>query len=293
MIPVAFDYCRPKTLGEAHAVLAGVTGEAVILSGGQSLITDLKLRRKRPRMVVDLQAIEALSAVEIGNDAVEIGNDVVRIGAMVRQADLVANEAVVSRLPLLTQIANVAADPMVRRRGTLVGALCAVEQGGDWLAGCLAMEGVVEIAGARGAREVPLTEFVRGARTTALGSDEIAVAVQLRPSPRGARATYRKVKHIAIGWSIASVAVVLDVDKGRCSFARIAVSGATTHPKRLTALEEALATIDVRERDDLRDAVVRSLSGLTFWGDYYASPDYRAERLANLIQQTVAEIAGA
>jgi carbon-monoxide dehydrogenase medium subunit len=277
MIPVAFDYCRPGTLVEAHAALAG--GDAVILSGGQSLMTDLKLRRKRPQMVVDLQAIAALSAVDVGNDAV-------RIGAMVRQADLVADEGVVSRLPLLK------ADPMVRRRGTLVGALCAVEQGGDWLAGCLAMEGVVEIAGAGGSREMPLTEFVRGARTTALGSDEIVVAVRLHTAPRNARAAYRKVKHIAIGWSIASVAVVLDVDGGRCSLVRIAVSGATTYPQRLTALEEALATIDVRQRDRLHDAVTASLTAVTFWGDYYASADYRAERLANLIEQTVAEIAG-
>ena len=179
MIPVAFDYCRPGTLAEAHAALTAA-GDAVILSGGQSLMTDLKLRRKRPRLVVDLQAIAALSAVEIGSDAV-------RIGAMVRQADLVADEAVVSRLPLLAQIANVAADPMVRRRGTLVGALCAVEQGGDWLAGCLAMDAVVEIAGARGTREVPLTAFVRGPRTTALDAHEIAVAVRLRTAPNKAR----------------------------------------------------------------------------------------------------------
>jgi carbon-monoxide dehydrogenase medium subunit len=247
-------------------------------------MTDLKLRRKRPQMVVDLQGIEALSVVEIDDD-------VVRIGAMVRQADLVTNEAVVSRLPLLAEIANVAADPMVRRRGTLVGALCAVEQGGDWLAGCLAMDGVVEIAGAGGSREMPLTEFIGGARTTALSSDEIAVAVRLHVAPRSARTAYRKVKHIAIGWSIASVAAVLDVDGGRCSFARVAVSGATTHPQRLTALEEPLATIDVRQRARLREVVEASLSGLTFWGDYYASADYRAERLASLIEQTIAEIA--
>jgi aerobic carbon-monoxide dehydrogenase medium subunit len=286
MIPVAFDYCRPRTLTEAHDALAAVAGEAVILSGGQSLMTDLKLRRKRPRLVVDLQAIEALSAVEVGDD-------VVRIGAMVRQADLVANAAVVSRLPLLGEIANVAADPMVRRRGTLVGALCAVEQGGDWLAGCLAMDGVVEIAGGRGTREMPLTEFVRGARATVLGDDEIAVAVRLRTASRTARSAYRKVKHIAIGWSIASVAAVLDVnDAGRCSFARIAVSGATTHPQRLAALENALTTLDLRKRDGLHDAVAASLSEVAFWGDYYASSDYRAERLASLLEQTVTEIAG-
>ena len=99
------------------------------------------------------------------------------------------------------------------------------------------------------------------------------------------------MKHIAIGWSIASVAVVLAVDGGRSSFARVAVSGATAHPQRLTALEEALAAIDVRQRDRLREVVAASLSGLMFWGDYYASADYRTQRLAGLIEQAIAEVA--
>ncbi|MDP3673672.1 MAG: hydantoinase/oxoprolinase family protein [Novosphingobium sp.] len=159
--------------------------------------------------MVDLQAIEGLSAIDVGDG-------VVRIGAMARQADIVQHKDIVSQFPLLIEIAGAAADPMVRRRGTLVGALCAVEPGGDWLAGCLAMDGIVEIAGAS-RRDVPLTDFIHGARATTLGRDEIAVAVRLRAAPRSARSAYRKVKHIAIGWSIASVAAVLDIDDGgRC-----------------------------------------------------------------------------
>ena len=183
-------------------------------------MTDLKLRRKRPRTVIDLQSVEGLSAIDVGDG-------IARIGAMARQADIVQREDVAEQFPLLVEIASAAADPMVRRRGTLVGALCAVEPGGDWLCGCLAMDGIVEIAGAVGKRDVPLTEFIHGARVTTLGRDEIAVAVRLRAAPRGARSAYRKVKHIAIGWSIASVAAVLDIDDGgRCKSARVAVSGA-------------------------------------------------------------------
>lgn len=287
MIPVAFDYVRPQSLAEVSRALAAAGGHAVVLSGGQSLMTDLKHRRKRPTLVIDLEAIEALSAIEIGSDGV-------RIGAMARQTDLADDHAIVSRLPLLAEIAQVAADPMVRRRGTLVGALCAAEQGGDWLAGCLAMDGIVEIAGIQGSRELPLTEFVRGARMTALAADEIAIAVRLRTAPAGARAAYRKVKHIAIGWSIASVAAVIAADpKGRCTYARIAVSGATAHPQRLQTLETALLALDPRENDRVREAVAASLSAVTFWGDYYASADYRAERLTQLVAATIDDLAGA
>jgi carbon-monoxide dehydrogenase medium subunit len=286
MIPVAFDYLRPRTLAEASHALVACAGDAVILSGGQSLMTDLKLRRKRPRTVIDLQSVEGLCAIDVGDG-------IARIGAMVRQADIVQQQDVAGQFPLLVEIASAAADPMVRRRGTLVGALCAVEPGGDWLCGCLAMDGIVEIAGAVGKRDVPLTEFIHGARATTLGHDEIAVAVRLRAAPRRARSAYRKVKHIAVGWSIASVAAVLDIDDGgRCRFARVAVSGATAWPQRLPLLEAALGALDLSRRDHLRDAVAASLSSVQFAGDYYASAGYRAERLATLVEQTIAELAG-
>lgn len=285
MIPVAFDYVRPQTLAEASRTLAAAGAHAVLLSGGQSLMTDLKHRRKRPALVVDLQAVEGLSAIAIGSDSV-------RIGAMARQTDIAGSREIVSRLPLLAEIASVAADPMVRRRGTLVGAVCAAEQGGDWLAGCLAMDGIVEIAGPHGSRELPLTEFIRGARSTALAADEIAVAIRLKPAPAGARSAYRKVKHIAIGWSIASVAAVLAVDaRGRCTHARIAVSGATAYPQRLPSLEAALLTLDARDANRVRDAVAASLSGVAFWGDYYASADYRAGRLTHLVSEAIGHLA--
>jgi len=286
MIPVVFDYLRPRTLAEASTALAASAGDAVILSGGQSLMTDLKLRRKRPRTVIDLQAIEGLSGIEVEDG-------IARIGAMARQADIVRQQDVAARFPLLVEIAGAAADPMVRRRGTLVGALCAVEPGGDWLCGCLAMDGIVEIANTRSRRNVALTDFVRSARSTALEGDEIAAAVRLRAAPRNARSAYRKVKHIAIGWSIASVAAVLHIDNGgRCKFARVAVSGATAWPQRLLALETALGALDLRKRDHLHQAVAASLSGVQFAGDYYASAAYRAERLAMLVERTIAELAG-
>ena len=46
------------------------------------------------------------------------------------------------------------------------------------------------------------------------------------------------------------------------------------------------------EAGPLHDAVATSLSGVRFSGDYYASAEYRAERLAMLLEQTITGLAG-
>jgi carbon-monoxide dehydrogenase medium subunit len=57
MIPGAFDYHRPKSLGEAVKLLAKLGDEALPLAGGQSLIAMMKLRLAAPEHLVDLHGI--------------------------------------------------------------------------------------------------------------------------------------------------------------------------------------------------------------------------------------------
>ena len=277
MIPAEFDYTRPSTLTDAIHAIAVPEG-ATVLAGGQSLIPDLKARRKRARMIVDLGGVAELASL-----TEEPGS--VRVGAMVRQTDLVAQ--VGTRIPLLAEVAHAAADPMVRRRGTLVGACCEAAPGGDWVAAALALDGEIVAEGPAGRRDIPLTSFVTGPGTNALTPDEIATSIRLRvPSP-GTVSAYRKVKHVAVGWSVGSVALVLGE---REDDFRVAVSGATRHPQRLTALEAELRTIDRDNPAELMEVVDDSLADLEYQGDYYASAPFRRQRLAVLIKRTLAEL---
>ncbi len=52
MIPASFDYSSPKTLSEAISLLQQHGADAKILSGGQSLISLMKLRMAAPKHVV-------------------------------------------------------------------------------------------------------------------------------------------------------------------------------------------------------------------------------------------------
>jgi carbon-monoxide dehydrogenase medium subunit len=286
MIPVSFDYARPGSLREAARLAASTADGGVILAGGQSLLTDLKQRTKRPRLVIDIAAIPGL-------DAIELDADSLRIGAMVRQADVAQHHAVVQHFPLLPEVAAVAADPMVRRRGTLVGALCEADPAGDWVAASLALDGRVVGVGTSGDWEMDLPNLLRGPRQTGLRAGDVAAAVVFPLAQRHRLMRYAKVKHPAIGWSVASVAAVVDIAAdGRCSGAAIAVSGATAKPERLPILENELTDRRLADQAHVRRVVDKALAGLTFRGDYYASESYRAALLAVLLRRILADLAG-
>ena len=61
MIPAAFEYHAPGSLGEATALLARLGEDAKVLSGGQSLIPLMKLRLASPRHLVDINGIPGLA----------------------------------------------------------------------------------------------------------------------------------------------------------------------------------------------------------------------------------------
>jgi Aerobic-type carbon monoxide dehydrogenase, middle subunit CoxM/CutM homologs len=280
LIPAEFDYVRPETIDEAIAALA--EPGAAVLAGGQSLIPDLKVRRKRLRALIDLAGVPGLDSITPDAGAVSIG-------AMARQAEIMAWAG--TRLPLLAEAGDAAADPMIRRRGTLVGACCEAAPGGDWVAAALALDAVMVVVGPAGTRRIPLTDFVIGPGITTLGQGEIAVSIRLRVPPPGTASAYRKVGHIAVGWSIGSVAVILGRrPDGSPERVRVAVSGATAHPQRLTGLEDVLERIDLGNGTEVAEAVEDTLADLEYQGDYYASARFRRKRLAVLLRRTLVEL---
>ena len=59
MKPVAFEYARPATVGEACRLLAA-DGNARVIAGGQTLIPMLAMRLARPSCLVDIARIPEL-----------------------------------------------------------------------------------------------------------------------------------------------------------------------------------------------------------------------------------------
>lgn len=136
MIAASYDYEAPSTLDEASE-LAAQDG-AVLLAGGQSLLTELKRAELRPSVVVDLRRIESLRASN-GDGW----------GAMTTldELDTAGPSALTDALAAIR-------DPQVRNRATIGGSVSLVRQGADLPAVALAL-------GAELTRSGPIVTAVR------------------------------------------------------------------------------------------------------------------------------------
>jgi len=78
MIPGAFEYHAPSSLGEATALLAKLGDDAKVLSGGQSLIPLMKLRLAAPHRGTRVAEPDQLRALGRGRLPHETAGDVWR-----------------------------------------------------------------------------------------------------------------------------------------------------------------------------------------------------------------------
>ncbi|GAA2006625.1 xanthine dehydrogenase family protein subunit M [Nakamurella flavida] len=232
MIPTAFDYTAPTTLDEAVAALQEGGDEAKILAGGQSLVPVLRLRMADPGVLVDLRKIAELR--EITQDG-----DGVRIGAMATHHAVLSHPLVKEHVALLAETEGTVADPQVRHRGTLGGALVHADPAGDLGAVAVALDAEFEIVGPGGRRTVPAAEFFVDYFATAVEEDEILSSIRF-PSYAGWTARYEKFQRVAQSWSVVSVACAIRTGGAGIAEARIALTNMGATPIRATAVEEAL-----------------------------------------------------
>ncbi|HET7303934.1 MAG TPA: xanthine dehydrogenase family protein subunit M [Segeticoccus sp.] len=266
MIPAPFEYHAPTTLDEALQLLAA-SDDAKVLAGGQSLLPVLKLRLAAPEVVVDLAKIEQLRGIREEGDAVVIG-------AMTPHHVVAEDPTVEQHALLLAEATRTVADPQVRHRGTLGGALVHADPAGDLLAPALSLDAELVIAGAGGAtRRVAATDFFEDLFTTAVGEDEVLTEVRI-PKHTGWGAHYEKFTRVAQQWSIVAVAATVRSEGGTIAEARVALTNMGSTPVRCTAVEEALVGLSA-DSDRLREACAAAGRGTTPPEDTNGDADYR------------------
>jgi len=216
-VPSPFEYERAQSVQHAIALLERLGEDARVVAGGHSLLPMMKLRLADPEYLVDINALRE----ELGYITVEGGE--VRIGALVRHADLLADENLAALFPIIRDAERLIADPVVRNWGTLGGSLCQADPSEDLTTVCEALDAQCVITGSSGQRVVSMAEFYRGPYETAVGEAELLTEVRLPIRPGGASA-YQKVKRRAGDWPVAASGVAVWLDGGTVTDARVALT---------------------------------------------------------------------
>jgi carbon-monoxide dehydrogenase medium subunit len=232
-VPAPFDYEQATSVDQAIALLELHAPDARLLAGGHSLLPMMKLRLATPAHVIDIDAL----AGELGY--IREAEAEVRIGAMTRHQDLLESGLLDTRLAIFTDAERVIADPVVRNRGTIGGALCQADPSEDLSAVCAAVDAQMVIRSANGDRVVGMSEFHRGPYRTDVGPTEILTEIRV-PLAARAGSAYEKVDRRVGDWAVvaagAAIALAGDGSIARAGIALAAAGGDIT----CTEAEETL-----------------------------------------------------
>ena len=270
MIPAAFEYHAPTSVGEATALLARLGENAKILSGGQSLIPLMKLRLASPDHLVDINGLPGLGTISESNGFL-------RIGGLCRESDLEESQLIAERYPLLFDTCRVIADPIVRNMATVGGNLAHGDPANDHPATMLALGAEVVAVGRAGERRIPIAAFFTGPFTTALKPDEILVEIRVPVPPPRSGGAYVKLERKVGDFATAAVAAQLTLRAdGACERAGIGLTNVGAVPIKAERAEAALAG---KRLDDgaIRQAAELAASAAQPAADLRGSVEYKTD----------------
>ena len=286
MKPAPFVHHAPRSVEEAVSVLGQVGHDGKILAGGQSLIPILNMRLSSSRHLIDINRVEGLS-----DSSVEDGW--VRIGALVRHRALERSDEAHAAQPVLRQALVNVAHPAIRNRGTTVGSIVHADTAGEMPAILALTDGVVELVGQPGRREVSWEDFFLGALESSCGPEELAVAVRFGRFVEGTGTAFLESARRSGDYALAGVGVAVTLTDGRVSGARASFVSVTLTP---TVLDLAPHLTGVEpgsgDWDDALDAVAAAVRAhVEPESDIHASADFRRMLTGELTRRALTQAA--
>lgn len=278
MKPGVFEYVAPRETAAALAVLAERGEDTSLLAGGQSLMPLMNMRLARPEVLLDLNGLGELASWELSDDEL-------RVGALVRAADLERAAEVRTHLPALAAAISHIGHPQIRNRTTIGGNVAHADPSSELPGMLAALDGTVELTSARGARTLGWSDFFVSVFMTAREPDEMVTRVAF-PVLRGWDVRFSEMARRHGDFPIVALTVAVKEEDGAVAGLRVAATGVSDRPVRLTAIEQAAAgrALDAALVGELvglaRDAIDPQPDGA-------GSAEYRKHLLGTLLQRSL------
>ncbi len=269
MRPPPFSYVDPVGVDEAVGVLAEHGDEAGILAGGQSLVPLLNFRLARPTVLVDINRIAALDYIEPRDGGLEIG-------ALTRHRTVEQSALVREACPLLSEAIGHVGHAQIRNRGTIGGSLAHADPAAELPAVVTALGGRLRLRGASGERTVGPDEFFVGHLTTAIGPEEMLVALELPAWPAGTVSCFVEFSRRQGDFAVVGAGAVLALaEDGRVERAGLALMGVGGRPFDGAAIASEGLGGGVPNEAAVRAVADRVEKSVEPDSDLHAPADYR------------------
>ena len=268
-----FEYIRPSDLNEVISSLKKHGGKAVALAGGTDLLVQIKSRKVKPELLIDLKAISSLSYISFQD------GKGLAIGALTTLGELEASEVIRDKYQAIAESALLIGSVQVRNRATVGGNLSNAAPSADMAPILIALGAKAAITGEDGERIIPLEDFFLGSGQTVLKDGEILTGLLVPPnSPRTGASYLRHTprKRMDLAFVGAGSVVTTEPGDGAISDVKIALSAVAPIPIRAKRAEEVLHEEKITGDLIRRAAQVASEEAKPI-DDLRASAEYRKE----------------
>ena len=263
-----FEYCAPRSLDEAIALLGEHGDEAKVLAGGQSLVPLLAMRLARPTVVIDINELDGLAAI-----APTDGGGLT-LGAMTRERAAERSPDVATRVPVLAEALPLVGHVAIRNRGTVGGSIVHADASGELPAVALVTDAEMVARSTRGDRVIAADGFFYGHFTTAMADDELLTEVRIPAGAPGAGWAFDEVARRRGDFALVGAAAMVAMTDGVIGEARIALIGVAGQPVRAPDTEAALVG-QPADASTFEAAAQEAVAGLEPASDVHGSGEFR------------------
>jgi carbon-monoxide dehydrogenase medium subunit len=210
-------------------------GKAQLIAGGTDLIPEIREGKSEFEVLVDIEKIKKLKAIR------EEGKKIF-IGSGVTFSELEESELIRKNALALCQAASLMGSPQVRNRGTIGGNIVSAQPAADGALALFAFDAVLEIAGVRGIREIPISKaYLDIGKSIIHPSKEILVGIRLEKRKKGEGSNYQRVAmRRAMALPMLACAVSMQSMDRSIVSARIAIGPVSNTPFRAKETEDFL-----------------------------------------------------
>ena len=269
---------------EALQIMERGRGRATWIAGGTNVIPDMRARLLKPDVLIDISHLKSLAYIKEEKKRI-------RIGSLTTIAELASSKVIQKYAPILSQAANQLGNPLVRNRATIGGNLADASPAADTAVPLLALDAIVvteEDGGKR--RQISIDQLFTGPNRTVLKKGELIKEIIFFKTNSNTRMGYLKLGlRNAMAISVASIGVLMEMERGKCKKARISLGAVAPTPIRAYRTEEMLVGKEVTKQliEACCDEIKEEIRPIT---DIRASAEYRRKMASVLLRRLIQQV---
>ncbi len=280
-----FDFLQSKDISEAVKILNKYE-KIQLLAGGTDLIVDIKNESKRLsdfNYLLDISNIDELKIIKEDKNFI-------KIGAVVSLSDLINNNVIKARFPLLVKAARTIGSTQIRNRGTIGGNINNASPAADLIPPLMALDAEVFLRSSDNERKVRLLDYVSGPYQTVRKSNEIMLEVILPILTDNYYFAFGKIgRRKALNIARLNIALVAGIVKNKIIDIRVVPGAATPYPQRFSQVEEYLLHREISKIDFAELKLIAGKEMLFITGERWSTP-YKKSAIGTLLERALKEV---